>query len=232
MKKVLLLLSICMAIPVLSQIEYSQNEVNDFFDYIEHYKAQNGDSIPSKQIQRLTKIWGPRLAPSGDAAIAGEAYYEYAQNYSNYQSNTYNPNWEEIGPIGTNTEATNGQIHNIIFDPGYGITNQTIYACSSYGGLWRSENDGFDWVNVNTDTGIPLSCISDMAIHPNNPNILFVSTGAADRGVFQKYDTRAGTINPIFTIGVYRSTDYGATWHPINNGLDTLLDNSCGLAPY
>lgn len=222
MKKILLLLSICFTISLLLQIRYSENEVSNFFDYIELYKTQNGDSIPSKQIQRLAKIWGPRLAPSGDASMAGAAYYEYAQNYENYQSTTYEPNWEEIGPIGTNTEATLGQIHNIIFDPGYGISNQTIYACSSFGGLWRSENDGFDWMNVNTDIGIPVSTVSDLAIHPQNSDTLFITTGRADGGLPLRYRTRG--LNPVFSTGVFRSTDYGATWHTINGGLSFMED--------
>ena len=48
----------------------------------------------------------------------------------------------------------------------------------------------------------------------------------ANEGIIS-YGTRAGTLNPVFTIGVYRSVDYGVTWEPVNSG---LLDNLIGSA--
>ncbi|MFP4471416.1 MAG: hypothetical protein ACLFPE_12055 [Bacteroidales bacterium] len=132
--------------------------------------------------------------------------------------------WKCLGPSGMpnlisrSTGYGVGQINRIAFDPFYdGITNQTVYACSSFGGLWRSENDGIYWENVNTD-GLPSTSVADVVINPANPNEIFICTGFAD-GI--KQDARSPNwahINPLNTTGIFRSRDYGQTWEDISKG--------------
>lgn len=110
-----------------------------------------------------------------------------------------------------------GQIHRITFDPGYGILNQTIYACTGFGGLWRTENDGGLWEVVNTDA-LPITSVADVVVNPNNNQEIIIATGVADGGVEIAYSPNWGNTNPIYTIGMYRSIDYGESWHEINDG--------------
>lgn len=132
--------------------------------------------------------------------------------------------WRALGPKGmpnvmsrSNTYGV-GQANRLTFDPNYdGDENRTLYACSSFGGLWRSHDNGLNWYNVNTDF-LPVTSVADVAINPFDPNMIFITTGYADGGI---YDTRGpnwSQINPIFTTGVYRSRDYGKSWEDISDG--------------
>ena len=50
------------------------------------------------------------------------------------------------------------------------------------------------------------------------PPQIIIATGLADGGVELNYSPNWGNTNPIYTIGMYQSMDYGATWQQINNG--------------
>lgn len=66
---------------------------------------------------------------------------------------------------------------------------------------------------------MPLASVADVVIDPSNSNTIFIATGIADGGVTLSYSPNWALINPIYTIGVYRSTNYGNTWETINSGL-------------
>jgi hypothetical protein len=110
-------------------------------------------------------------------------------------------------------------VHRIEFDPFYdGTENQTIYACSSFGGLWRSENDGKLWSNVNTDN-LPSTSVADVCINPFNSNEIFICSGYADGSLYTPLGPNWTHVIPIYTTGIYRSKNYGNTWEDISKGL-------------
>ena len=212
---------------------------SNFFSYLSlYYKAANYNSADTSEggenaeIKRYSRVWGPRLYPHGNFSVARNAIINYAQNYS-VQQTTYNPNWICLGP--SNTAEGNivakgvGQIHRITFAPGYnGITNKTIYAASGFGGLWRTIDDGSNWSILNTDQQLPISAVADVAVNYANPNMIFIAAGTGDGGILMTYTPNWANVNPIFTIGMYRSIDYGNTWQPINNGFLTDFLNFGG----
>lgn len=175
-------------------------------------------------LNRTYKLWGKSLHPSGDFSVAAQAITNYAQNYS-FQASSYNPNWIELGPLeDPNTPMGGssgvGQIHRIAFDPNYdGISNQIIYAGTGYGGLWKTSDNGLNWSSMNTDVQLPQTTVSGIAINPNNPDNIFISTGDGDGGYGLRFSTNHAFANPVSTIGVYRTNDGGLTWESINNGL-------------
>lgn len=206
----------------------------NFFDYLQ--AARNSDYFSDQdtaeggfkaKLTRLELQWGSRLYPHGNFSIANRAIIEYANNYQ-FVPSSVQPNWVCIGPANTPTNDPSrgvGQIHRITFAPDYGISNNTIYASSGFGGLWRSEDNAENWHLVNTDN-LPITTVADIAICSTNGNIIFISTGLPDGGVNLTYSPNWANINPIFTIGVYRSFDYGQTWHTINTGLmDDFFQN-------
>ena len=84
-----------------------------------------------------------------------------------------------------------------------------------------------NWENLNTDQ-LPVTSVADIAVNPNNPNTLFIGTGLPDGGVSLAYGPNWASVNPIYTIGMYRSEDGGQTWHTINDGFMNHFYNNGG----
>jgi len=137
---------------------------------------------------------------------------------------TADQEWICLGPSGmpnslcsSNTFGL-GQMYRIEFDPMYdGDDNQTVYACSSFGGLWRSENDGLSWVNVNTDN-LPSTSVADVCINPFDRNEIFICSGYADGSLYTPFGPNWTHVIPIYTTGIHRTKDYGKTWEDISSG--------------
>lgn len=228
-KQITIFLLLLFSVASFAQVNSSPN----FKTFIDEFYNDN-DSIMSapqksgyfKDIERLHFIWTPRLYPHYNAAVAAEAWYEYTENFNNSNSHSpvqqeYYADWECKGPFVDNNNDMNftGQMHRITFDPNYdGVTNQTVYAASSFGGLWRSENGGNSWSVVNTDEQLPYCGVADVAINNQNPDIIYIGTGNADSPAIQGYGANEAYINPIQTQGIYRSTNRGETWEAINQG--------------
>lgn len=114
-----------------------------------------------------------------------------------------NGDWSAIGPFAIAAPAQNylGRVNCVAFHPS--ITN-TIFAGTPGGGLWKSTTNGTTWTPL-TD-GLPSSGISGIAIHPTNPNIMYVLTGDGSGGNQWGYYVKETGC------GVYKSTDGGNTW--------------------
>lgn len=130
--------------------------------------------------------------------------------------------WRSLGPWGMPNPVSSsstygvGQVNRLCFDPMYdGEENRTIYACSFFGGLWRSEDEGENWSSVNTDF-LPSTSVADVCINPFDRRQLFVCTGYGDGGIDDGYNPNWAQINPLHTSGVYRSNDYGESWQNIS----------------
>ncbi|MDT8412892.1 MAG: T9SS type A sorting domain-containing protein [Vicingaceae bacterium] len=232
-KKFILLISTFI---LLFSTVYSQNAINkngsysNFYDFLNQYfndplyQPSNFEGGLDNYLRNTHKLVGGSLHPNGDFSIAAGAIINYTSNFS-ISSSSYNPNWISLGPhddtnLPINNQSGVGQIHRLEFDPNYdGLTNQTLYATSGFGGLWKSEDDGLNWVSMNTDTQLPISSVSGIAINPLNPNNIFISTGDGDGGFGLRFTNNSGVPNPVPTVGVYRTFDGGQTWEDINNGL-------------
>jgi photosystem II stability/assembly factor-like uncharacterized protein len=101
-----------------------------------------------------------------------------------------------MGPYGAPIGGDAGRLTFIRFMPG---NINIIFIGTGAGGLWKSTDAGVTW-NTNTNGLEVLGC-SDLAIHPNNTNIMYLATGDIDAG-----DTHS--------TGVLKSTDGGVTWNP------------------
>ncbi len=123
----------------------------------------------------------------------------------------YVSNWNALGPFNTPPTAFSlgnhtgvGQIHKIVFDPGYGLVNTTVYCASGFGGLFKSTDDGDTWQSM-TDFAFQFTGVSDLVIDPAT-GTMFVSTGASDESF--RYST-----------GVWRSANGGQDWENITQDL-------------
>ncbi|HLN54259.1 MAG TPA: T9SS type A sorting domain-containing protein [Lentimicrobium sp.] len=106
-------------------------------------------------------------------------------------------NWEFAGPFNIG-----GRITDIEMPAG---SYSTIYIGAASGGLFKTTNNGEDWENVFINSAtLP---IGDIAVDPNNPEIVWAGTGEAN-----------ASSQSVRGDGIYKSTDGGSTWH--NAGLE------------
>jgi hypothetical protein len=165
-----------------------------------------------EQFKRWESYMAPRVYPSGNMALPSTNYTNFLswqQNNSRYKQRPVagsailsTGNWTELGPIGSPagpigeayTRTGAGRVNFIRFDPN---NTNTWYVGAPDGGLWKSTNGGTSWT-TNTDFLTVIGC-SDLAIDPTNSQIMYLATGDLE-----------GNRN---SIGVFKSTDGGATWN-------------------
>jgi photosystem II stability/assembly factor-like uncharacterized protein len=102
--------------------------------------------------------------------------------------------WQYIGPENISGRCTDVEA----MSPRGG--NYTIWVGSATGGVWKSINEGTTFEPV--FDGMPTASIGDIAIDPNNPDIVWVGTGEAN--IFR-------SSNP--GCGVFKTTDGGKSWN-------------------
>ena len=78
----------------------------------------------------------------------------------------------------------------------------TFYFGSVNGGIWKTTDAGVFWAPI--FDGQPVASIGALAVAPSDPRTIYAGTGESDI----REDLSTG-------IGVYKSTDGGATWHHI-----------------
>ncbi len=98
-----------------------------------------------------------------------------------------------------------GRICQIKFDPN---DNNTMYACSASGGLWKSTNAGTLWTQMGTDV-LPKMGTASVCIDYTNSDIIYVSSG--DPNYY----------NDDF--GIWKTTDGGLSWVQMNTGIGVLM---------
>jgi photosystem II stability/assembly factor-like uncharacterized protein len=154
-----------------------------------------------------------------------------------YRSTDEGNHWEkrDIGIL----EGEGLSFRGIAVDPG---NSDVVYAAGEISPeVWAGRSVrglGFDLtkgvVYKSTDAGLHWSAVwrgDNLAryvlIDPSNTNTLFVSTGIFDR---EAANSNPDTKTPG-GVGVLKSTDGGATWQQVNNGLGNLYIGSLFLHP-
>src|SRR5260221_630532 len=99
--------------------------------------------------------------------------------------------WSTRGPVG-------GNVYCLVADP---TRPSTLYSGTDQG-VFKSDDGGVTWRAATA--GIPPNRVQTIAIDPTAPATLY-----------------AGTLTPDgeASVGIFKSTDAGASWTPINNGL-------------
>jgi photosystem II stability/assembly factor-like uncharacterized protein len=92
--------------------------------------------------------------------------------------------------------AMSGRITAIAVDP---VRPEVIYAGAASGGLWRSRSSGTRWEPIFDKA--PNQSVGSIAIHPNNPDDIWVGTGEGNPRNSQN-----------FGAGIFHSIDGGKNW--------------------
>lgn len=121
--------------------------------------------------------------------------------------------WTPVGPASRPVnpgyfDYGMGRINCIAFHP---TDSNTWWVGVAQGGVWKTTNSGQTWTPL-TDQ-LPVLRVSDIAVDPNNPDVLYVSLGDyAYLGVGLDLDDRKR--NTHFGVGVYKTINGGLTWNP------------------
>ncbi|MCK9399216.1 MAG: T9SS type A sorting domain-containing protein [Bacteroidales bacterium] len=184
----------------------------------EYFKDRfTGKGSGWKQFKRWEYFMEQRVYPTGNRLNHAQVWNEIMKFREKYP-NSGNPNRSDWEPLGPDT-WTNITGH---WNPGIGRINViarapfdplTIYIGAPSGGLWKTTDEGENW-EVLTDQ-LPVMGVSAIAIHPANPDIIYIGTGDRDA-------------NDNYSIGVLKSLDGGYTWEL--TGLDWEITQNRTIA--
>lgn len=216
-----LLLCLFLASNLNSQPTTFNEYLRDYYESDDFTPSGDGEDGMNEQVQRIAKVWQERLYPNGSIAKAAVGLNSYVEEFFSTEGiPAISADWRYLGPYadqsGTLDAGWSGRINRILFDPGYGLSNWRIYACTAHGGLWVSNDRGYHWAVANTDNQIPITSAADVAVSFQNSNHIILATGEPDQTLPGSLNPNTEAINPIFTTGVYRSLDGGQNWEPAN----------------
>jgi photosystem II stability/assembly factor-like uncharacterized protein/PKD repeat protein len=184
----------------------TQKAFNTYWNGRERHK---GDGW--KVFKRWEWYWADRVNqdgsfPAPDAIKSAYQSWEIAYNQTLQGAESIGGDWTEIGPLakpdnGTGQPNGNGRLNAIAFHP---TDTNTFWVGAPAGGLWKTTDGGSTWTS-NTDL-LPTLGVSAILIDPTNTNIMYIGTGDRDAG-------------DAVGLGVYKSTDGGATWFQSNSGM-------------
>ncbi len=232
MKKYFLLIMVLLSLNIGAQVNYKtellQHKANfrslvaQQRQYFADKKA-NGewtryDKKAQKQFERWAYLWKDRIDANGQFPenIPDLSKQDFI-NLLDSRNNTKNHNnlataqWTQVGPVnrpninGYDAYPGMGRVNVVAVSP---ANNNIMYVGTAGGGVWKTTNGGSSWTPMSDN--LATLGVADIIINPSNANIIYIATGDPD-----------GFQYP--SIGVFKSTDAGATWNP--TGLTFSLSN-------
>lgn len=178
----------------------------------EPYHEVYPDDALKGRLQHEQEMFGEsKKSIYNSQAIIWESFTKYQQTHNlatNAKVENINAAWSFFGPQQVTAERMTGIGRvNCIFP----LTGSTWFIGAAQGGLWKTTNSGSSWTCL-TD-GLPDMCISDIAVDPNNNNIIYILTGDGD-GNFP-------------SVGVLKSLNGGTTWFSTGLTFDRSQDIKC-----
>jgi len=195
--------------------EKRENNSYNFYDIQEAFNSYWEGKTPGKgsgwkQFKRQEWFLEQRVYPSGE--FNSKQFWKEIKNVNAEKNERSSADWVYIGaqetPLNINSgqRRGSGRINCVAFHPS---NSNILFAGAPAGGFWKSSDAGQTW-QTTTDNLASLG-VSSIAVHPNNPNIIYIATGDRDGG-----DT--------YSAGVLKSTDGGLTWGA--TGVTDLLSNA------
>lgn len=224
MKKLILLGTLC--IFLINNFLFGENKIqevlqnNKNMNFYDIQKALNDDynsQDPSvrrgwKQFKRWEYFWGQRTFPTGEFPDSYKIYQDavtFDKKFNKNNNIQSNNQWKQLGPFAPPSSANTreqgvGRVNIVRFNP---KDELDLWIGAASGGVWHSTNGGNSWINYPFTNFLSLG-VSDIAIAPTNPNIVYVTTGDADGSI--------GTAGGYYSIGIIKTTDNGSTWQVTN----------------
>ena len=166
-----------------------------------------------KPFKRREAFMEPRVYPDGIFPYSKlyEEYNKLKNQPKSLNQENIEADWQAYGPTSVpyqnnGTKRCVGRINIVEFNPN---DPNLIWVGSPSGGLWQSSDGGESWTS-NNDL-LPNLGVSDIAIDPTNPSIMYILTGDRDA-------------DDTYAYGLLKSTDGGQSWN--TTGLSFNLNNA------
>ncbi len=195
-------------------IEMMQDQEANYFETVEAFNAywktreitRGSGYNPFKRWEWHMKY---KINPDGSRIAVDyerEVYLEFMSKQ--VDRSDFEGNWENLGPIDLPDSPHdfwgNGRLNAIAFHP---TDHDIIYVGAPSGGLWVSEDRGQSWDILTDDQ--PTLGVSSIVVDYNDPDIIYIGSGDRDAGDAQG-------------LGVFKSTDGGASWVRKNTGMGNV----------
>jgi photosystem II stability/assembly factor-like uncharacterized protein len=165
------------------------------------------------------------LDPNDPAVVwvgTGENNSQRSVDYGDgiYRSDDGGKNWQNLGL------KKSEHIGRVVVDPRdskvvYVAAEGPLWSAGGDRGLYKTTDGGKNWkavLTISENTGV-----SDVAIDPSNPDIIYAAAYQRRRHVWTLIDGGPES-------AIYKSTDAGATWNKLKSGLPTVDLGRIGLA--
>lgn len=107
-------------------------------------------------------------------------------------------------------------VYTLVLDPTSPLESRILYAASFSNGLYKSEDGGVSWVEVNNGLGENGNrFVSSIVIHPDDPNLLYAGVDMEEAYSESLDRDQYG--------GVYKSLDGGSSWIQVDHGMPNVL---------
>src|SRR3954447_18843421 len=178
--------------------------------------VSRGVDEPEEARERAEWFYGQRAYPNqqtppGALAAASPQQPPRATAYSPPAATSGVPaggvNWTEIGPKPI-ASFRSGYAHQLGQAPGAGRVTAAVndpaaagvaYAAGAFGGVWKTSDAGASWQPKSE--GLGTLSMGALAMDANDHTVVYAGTGEQNQSADSYYG-----------LGVYRSTDSGATW--------------------
>ena len=166
--------------------------------------------------------WSPLVYPDGDLGRAVQAIRNYTDSLQQSNRRVKRPTsytWQELGPRGAGPVFWRGRVVFLSFDP---QESNTMLTGSTVGGLFYTDDGGSTWNNGGMDLQLPETSAAHCVVDPKDSNVWFCATGERQWIIGANWWSES--------IGIYRTSDRGATWELIatptqlNRPTDTTWD--------
>jgi len=168
-----------------------------------------------KQYKRWEWYWSTRLDKNGYPGLSEWLNSAYSLSMTNKKTmpSLQGYDWKLIGPKTTPEMVVStglGRINSIELHPN---DPNTLLIGAAGGGIWRTIDNGKNWVNLYPSNSFNTNGITDICYSSSNPNIIYAATGDAFGANASGYSS--------YSVGIIKSTDNGNSWKV--TGLNTVL---------
>lgn len=187
--------------------------------YITSQEKEEGEPLE----WRREWFYGQRMYPYN--SIPSQAYINSINQKNKLikkSANDYKSlgTWTSIGPnpfsgscqVNPSPQLASGRVAALVYDPRDKPAYKTIWIAAANGGVWKTTDGGYSWVERNGSSNNPLENLptlnSGAIAIDEERNIIYYGTGV---NIF--LDER------YMGLGLFRSTNEGLTWESISNGL-------------